>query len=112
MNDELLTGTIGNMGIAYKDILTTRTIDEAALWSNDNGMQELRNIVAAQTTTRMDLELLEKLKTIMETPKKKTKVERVISIVKQDFENHFDMTISEFQEIYEDIITNNPEKLV
>ena len=112
MNDDLLTGTIGNMGLAYKDIISTRVIDESALWSNDSGMQELRNVVASQTTTRMDLELLEKLKSIMENPKKETKEDRVIGIVKRDFENHFDMTITEFQEIYETILKNNPEKLV
>lgn len=106
------TGTIENMGVAYSDSIRRRIINTDELWSNSDSMQDLRNAIAAQHTTQIDMELLHQLKGILSAPKHKTKEERVIDIVKKDFENHFNMTIPEFQAIYENLLENSPEKLI
>lgn len=49
-------------------------------------------------------------KTPIEKPK--TKKEKVIEIAKGEFEAQFGMTIQEFQEIYEEIVEENPESLI
>jgi transcriptional regulator CtsR len=88
--------------------------DISKIWQDD--MYDLRNRLATELSSsvsqQMDLEVLERLKEVFEEPKTKSKEERVVNIVKQDFENHFNMTIQEFQEIYEKILKNNPEKLI
>ncbi len=111
--DDLITGTLGNMGNAYKDIISTRQmINPSDIWSNSDQMYELRDYIAREASTQMDLQVLEQLKAAMKTPKEKTHEEKVIDIVNGGFKAHFGMEIYEFQAIYESIVENNPEKLI
>jgi hypothetical protein len=45
-------------------------------------------------------------------PKKQTIEDRVVDIVKGGFEDKFGMTIQEFQEAYDKILDESPERLV
>lgn len=74
--------------------------------------QEVRDYLAKQVSTNMGRDIVEKLKAMSEESKQKTKEERVIDIIHGGMERHFGMTIQEFQEIYEELLRSNPEKLV
>ena len=81
---------------------------------NDN-LTELRQTVATQASKQMDYQVLEQLKATLEAginPPEKTPEEKVIDIVKGGFEKKFGMTIQEFQEIYDELVENSPEKLI
>jgi hypothetical protein len=101
MNDDLLRS---NSMYGITDI------DRDMLWGD--GMQEVRDYLSNQVASNMDFEIIKKLKKIIDEPKQKTKEERVIDIVNGAFNDHFGMSLQEFQEVYEGILQNNPEKLV
>jgi nitric oxide reductase large subunit len=87
-------------------------------WDRDllkDNLDELRQTVATQASKQMDYATIQALKVQLEemvTPKEKTPEEKVIDIVKGGFEKKFGMTIQEFQEIYDDLVENSPEKLI
>lgn len=112
MNDEdILRGMLGtNMWGSSSGYGVKTHIDDSKLWGND--MYELRNIIANQVSNDMDMEVLKQLKAAMEKPKEKTKEDKVVDIVKGGFENHFGMSIQEFQEIYDQMVEDCPERLV
>jgi len=85
-------------------------IDPTMLWGND--MQEVRDYLSKQVAINMDRDIVEKLKAAIDAPKQKTKEEKVVDIVNGGFQDHFNMSIQEFQEVYESILQNNPEQLV
>lgn len=87
-----------------------RSFDLSNVWKDD--MYEVRNHIASEYTKSNNEELLRQLEAMINAPKKKSKEERVVDIIKGGFENHFNMTIQEFQAIYEHMLANNPEKLV
>ena len=111
MNDDLITGTLGNMSMAYKDILS-KQINTQDLWNDSNDMYALREYIARKSSTQMDLQVLEQLKKVMESPKAKTPEQKVLDIVNGGFEAHFGMSIEEFQIVYDSIVEKNPEKLI
>ena len=57
----------------------------------------------------MNKEMENKYKEIEPEP---TIEDKVVDIVKGGFEEKFGMTIQEFQEVYENIVENNPERLI
>jgi len=67
--------------------------------------------LSKQISTNMDRDV-EKIKAMIDAPKQKITEEKVIDIVNGGFESHFGMTIQEFQETYDAILENNPEKLI
>jgi len=111
MNSDIVTGTIGNMSVAYRDIVN-KQIDTSSLWNDTSEMYALRDYIAKEVSAQNDLQALEQLKKAMKTSKDKTPEEKVIDIVKGGFEAHFGMTIEEFQKVYETIVEKNPEKLL
>ncbi|RLC45293.1 MAG: hypothetical protein DRH57_08265 [Candidatus Cloacimonadota bacterium] len=85
-------------------------IDPTMLWGND--MQDVRDYLSKQVAIDMDRDIIEKLKAMIDRPKQKTKEEKVLDIVNGGFQDHFGISIQEFQAIYEEILETNPEKLV
>ena len=86
------------------------SIDPSKIWGDD--MQDVRDYLSQQVSANMDRDIVEKLKAMIDAPKQKTKEEKVIDIVNGGFQNHFGMSINEFQKIYEEILEHNPEQLV
>ena len=81
----------------------------------DSTTSRLRDQVSVQMSNQFNARMLEELTKQLEEavkPKEKTPEEKVIDIVKGGFENKFGMSIQEFQEIYDGLVENSPEKLI
>jgi len=80
-----------------------------------DNLDELRNTVANHASRQMDYQVLEQIRAQLidgVNPPEKTPEEKVIDIVKGGFEKKFGISIQEFQEIYDNLVVNSPEKLI
>ncbi len=100
----------GMDGSRFKLDTIKTAYDLSTAWNDE--FYEVRNHLANEYTNQSDKEILNQLKKMINEPKTKTKEERVVDIIKGGFEKHFNMTIKEFQSIYEEMLETNPEKLV
>ena len=100
MNDDLISAS-------YTSNLCREVYDYSNIW--DEKMLQVRNSIAQKNS---DSYTLSEIRKIIEEPLEKTEEDRVIDIVNGDFEKYFNMSIAEFQGIYEKILKENPEKLI
>ena len=87
-----------------------RAYDLSNVWTDE--MYDARNLMAAKYEHQSEKEVLRQLKKLINEPKTKTKEDRVIDIIHGGFERHFNMSINEFQAIYEQMLETSPEALV
>lgn len=99
MNDEISYG-YGNRWMVDYDV-----------WSDNDTVTKLRNIIASQMSEKMDLEILNSIKEAMKE-RVETEEEKVIRILKGDFEKTFGISWDRFQIVYNKILESNPEKLI
>lgn len=74
---------------------------------------KLRNKIAIQIAQDTDSELLRQLTALLKTAKiDETEEQKVIRILKHDFESTHGITFERFIEVYHNILRDSPEKLI
>jgi hypothetical protein len=87
----------------FEDIFTTK----GKYYSNGMDYGDMKDIIMDYLSKQAASEYYYK-----ETKPEPTIEDRVVDIVKGGFEDKFGMTIQEFQEVYEKLVEESPERLI
>ena len=77
---------------------------------SDSLIEKMKNQISIQIAKDIDAELIKQITSAMKPIE--TEEEKVIKLLKGDFEKKTGITFERFIEVYNSILENNPEKLI